>query len=73
MNQEEIYNFTTQLGSVYLNSIIRKLTDAKRQSHKVKWSSLRHVCLQRPSGNKVKMLYWYDLRTPFQVAVIGTA
>ena len=71
MNQDEIYNFTTQLGSVYLDLITNKLTDIKGNPHKVKWSSLRHVCLQRPSGNKLKMLYKYDLTTPFQVAVIG--
>ena len=71
MNQDEIYNFTTQLGSVYSNLITIKLTDIKGNPHKVKCSSLCHVCLQRPSGNKLKMLYKYDLTTPFQVAVIG--
>ena len=73
IHQEEIYNFKTELGSVYLNSIISKLIDAKRNLHKVKWSSLRHLCLQIPSWNKIKMLYRYDLRTLFQAAVIGTA
>ena len=36
MNQEEMYNFTTQLGSVYSNLIISKLTDTKGNSHKLK-------------------------------------
>ena len=31
MNQEEIHNFTTQLGSVYSNLIINKLTDTKEK------------------------------------------
>ena len=71
MKQDEIYNFTTQLGSVYSNLITSKLTDIKGNPHKVKCSSLRHVCLQKPSGSKLKMLYKYDLTTPFQVVVIG--
>ena len=73
MNQEEIHNFTTQLGSAYSNLIINKLRDTKGSPHKVKWSSQRHVCLQRPSGNEIKMLYRYYLKTSFLVAVIGTA
>ena len=36
MNQDEIYNFTTQLGSVYSNLITIKLTDIKGNPHKVK-------------------------------------
>ena len=53
------------------NLITDKLKDIKGNPHKVKWSSLRHVCLQRPCGNKIKMLYKYDLTTLFQAAVIG--
>ena len=63
MNQEEIHNFTTQLGSAYSNLITNKLRDTKGSPHKVKWSSQRHVCLQRPSGNEIKMLYTYYLKT----------
>ena len=40
MNQDEIYNFTTQLGSVYSNLITNKLTDIKGNPHKVKYSRL---------------------------------
>ena len=56
---------TTQLGSVYSNLI------TKGNPHKVKWASLRHVCFQRPSANKINMLHKYDLTTQFQVAVTG--
>ena len=59
------------MGSVYSNLITSKQTDIKGNPHKVKGSSPRQVCLQRPSGNKLKMLYKYDLTTLFQVAVIG--
>ena len=52
-----------------MNLISNKLTDTKGIPHKVKWSSLHNVCLQRPSENKIKVLHKYNLKTPFQVAV----
>ena len=39
-------------------------------SHKVTWSHLRHICLQRPCGNNFNMLCKYHLTTLFKVAVI---
>ena len=42
MNQEEIHNFTTQLGSVYSNLIINKLTDTKEKYTTKK----KHITLQ---------------------------
>ena len=72
MSQNEFLDFTTPLGNVFSNIINKKLTDLGGKHLTVKWSKLRQVCLFKPIKHKVKMLYKYDLTTPFQVAVIGS-
>ena len=71
LNQEEIYNLITQLGSVYSNLIIRKTDRYQGQPSQSKLVKSASSLLTRPSRNKIKMLYNYDLTTPFPVAVMG--
>ena len=72
MSQDEFLDFTTPVGTVFSKIINKKLADLGGKRVTVKWSKLRQVCLLKPTKHKVKMLYKYDLTTPFQVAVIGT-
>ena len=48
------------------------MTDLGGKHLTFKWSKLCQVCLLKPTKHKVKMLYKYDLTTPFQVTVIGS-
>ena len=72
MSQDECLDFTSPLATVFSNIINKKLTDLGGKRVTVRWSKLRQVCLFKPTKHKVKMLYRFDLITPFQVAIIGS-